>query len=215
MESNEQKVPTGDEGDDPVERIKSALREYEAAYDSLTDGTSVQTMKKLLENIEGDQQGGIVSVIIDESIRETRRRQRPELRTPLSLKDELVRNLVHVLGATDHEKVLGEFVDEGVFPLVRGSLSRHEEGVDFVDHEDGVLIRRRPEGRRQVLFGLSDPFRKEVACAVALELRADLMGQIGEQRPSFLRRARRSGESTFAAGRRRGDACRRGSSSRP
>jgi len=95
-----------------AKRAKTALLRYEAAYDRLTDCGGVQALKGLSEKVDAKSPNGIVSKIVHKNLREARRNQRPDLATPLSLKDDFVRRVVQTLGATDYEKVLGEKISD-------------------------------------------------------------------------------------------------------
>lgn len=120
---------------DPIQAAVKALKAYQAAYDQLTDGKSVQALLNLLAKIEANSPNGITAKITRKQILKTRQKQRPDLPTPLSLKDNFVRRVVRTLEATDFEQVLGERIEdlERDLEYAKAPKNLHEKMLCLLD----------------------------------------------------------------------------------
>ena len=120
---------------DPIQAAEKALKAYQAAYDQLTDGKSVQALLNLLAKIEANSPNGITAKITRKQILKTRQKQRPDLPTPLSLKDDFVRRVVRTLEATDFEQVLRERIEdlERDLEYAKAPKNLHEKMLCLLD----------------------------------------------------------------------------------
>lgn len=114
---------------DPILAAEKALKTYQLAYDQLTDGKGVQALQNVLAKIKAKSPDGITAKIIRKHVQKARQQQRPDLPTPLSLKDDFVRRVVRTLEATDFEQVLGERIKDLEIDLkyAKAPKNLHEE----------------------------------------------------------------------------------------